>query len=60
MSLQVAKCQASREESAMGRIHGVGTELKRAKEVLVQRKCIFKNPSYTIKIIFSLLWVMNI
>ena len=28
----------------MGRIHRAGTELKRAEELLVQKKCIFKNP----------------
>ena len=28
----------------MGRIHGAGTDLKRVEELLVQRKCIFKNP----------------
>ena len=40
----LAKCQTSGGEYAMGRIHGAGTDLKRVEELLVQRKCIFKNP----------------
>lgn len=34
-SILVAKCQANREEYAMGRIHKAGAELNRAGELLV-------------------------